>query len=286
LTLNFVFNIFPSLLAMSNSPSSSRNSSSSPSHSPDPDNDHIDVTNIENASPFDLDSLEDALIGEDSPDQNEVLLRLNQYADPTTQADIDYNDLPISNISLVKLQRIFEEKKVAAALSNLKKRLNIEINPILREKPTDPLLCWNASGHFLDFLLIVPSVAGMQAVLPNLDHDNRYCFKINFSRQFVEWRSHFGKLGFDPNGRMLHIGQWNTDSIWMAWVPNSFFEKDSADVPAGYKTGSSLLSKKHYRMIMYFFAFLFNKMAFKDITLRTPYPNLKDDTIIGYTNLM
>jgi hypothetical protein len=61
-------------------------------------------------------------------------------------------------------------------------------------------------------------------------------------------------LGFDPAGRMLHIGKSNDEDVFLAMAPNEFLRGRSPPVAPGRSSASSLMSKQHYRQILMLFA--------------------------------
>ncbi|KAM6502321.1 hypothetical protein JOM56_002298 [Amanita muscaria] len=79
-----------------------------------------------------------------------------------------------------------------------------------------------------------------------------------YMRRNRRFSAKFAKLGFDPTGCMVWIGQSSTrEDTWLGWVPNDWEEAE--DVPTGTGKEDTTMSQKHYRIAVMFLAEMLNR---------------------------
>jgi hypothetical protein len=175
------------------------------------------------------------------------------------------------------------------AMQYLNSRSKIRIDSSLQYNNHDDLLLWGMREHRLDYILTVSGSIGLWATTPNVDIDHTFNLALDLKKPFRDYKGKYGKLGFDPKGRMLYIGKCRNDDVWLAMAPWSFIDGTDEDVPAGHVTGDTRLSTRHYRMIVFFFAYILQSIRDKGFTCDDPYGvSLTDPEpcFTIYTNIM
>lgn len=224
--------------------------------------------------------------------QDELLLGILQGSQiPMQERDL-FQKLPQSSVRLSELRDIFNRKQPLKAIRLLEHRSRIHLDSKLIIKPEDDMLLWDMRHHHLDFAMMVSGEIGLWATIPNVDTDHTFSFKLNLSQPQRVFKNKYGKLGFDPKGRMLYIGQCRNDNVWLAFCPWATLDKAADDVEAGYCTGDTRLSTAHYRMAIMFLAKALSALpdrgytldADYDVDLSGPSPDFFLTTNIMYVN--
>ena len=120
---------------------------------------------------------------------------------------------------------------------------------------TDDRVGWSIRNHYLDFILTVSSELGLWAAVPKYA-DHHFTFELDLQTPIRAFRAKYGKLGFDPKGRMLYIGRANCEDVYLAFCPKSFLDDphSAEEVDLRKCTGETALSPKHYRMAVLYIA--------------------------------
>lgn len=181
---------------------------------------------------------------------------------------------PPTPLKLSMLQNQYEQGKEHLAMLRLKRRHKVEVDGTFLHNIEDPDLAWGATDHYLDFILLVSSKQGLHALLPRSVSDHSYTFVLDVHQPHRLWRVRHAELGFNPTGRMLYLGTYFQEEIWLAMVPRSFTDEDSNEDPdmtplCGRTTS---LSERHYCMLIAFLATQLQLDGFKDIVVRDRYP--------------
>lgn len=221
--------------------------------------------------PFDLRIVPDNLEADDGLSQSvaheAVLLAQKEDA----EEDARFFEQPISSITLEYLKGLYESKNAVAALKLLSRRMRIDYNrPNVVTDADSPDISWTIERHFIDMLVCVGNGIGLGVVLPNQTVYSFYSIKFDFSQDRKEFKAKNVKLGFDPSGAMLWVGNMppSWDDIWIAWIPQEE-EEGAAD-----KGLSTCLSERHYRMAVMFFAYVLRQIRIRDILVHEQYPDL------------
>jgi hypothetical protein len=110
----------------------------------------------------------------------------------------------------------------------------------------------------IDYHLTVGSCIGLAALLPNTRSDHSFSFEMELQKPHTSFKPKHAMLGFDPAGSMLYIGRRLGDDVFLAMAPNLFLRGHTHPCAAGHSSGSSLMSRRHYRqvlmMVVYFLA--------------------------------
>lgn len=228
-----------------------------------------EVRNLE--QPFDLGVIPDNLEAEDGLSQSVVLEAVLLAQKGDGEEDARFFEQPVVSASLKYLKGIYESKNTAAALKLLARRVRVDYNrPETVTATNSPNISWTVERHFIDMLVCVGNRIGLGAVLPNQTVNSFYAIKFDFSRKGKEFKAKNVKLGFDPSGSMLWVGNMppSGDDIWIAWIPQE--EEEGVEG----KGLSTCLSERHYRMAVMFFAYVLRKILFRDITVHDQYPDI------------
>ena len=234
--------------------------------------------------PFDLSVVPANLQVDDAPSQSVALEAVLLAHKADEDEDACFFEQPVVSTSLNYFKRIYDRNDTVAATKLLTRRLRIDFdNPEFVTPPDSQNVSWNVERHFIDMLVFVGNDIGLGAMLPNQRVNSFYTIKVMFTHKNKEFKAKNIKLGFDPAHSMLWIGHMpSSDDIWIAWIPKT------EQQPGTNKTGASTcLSQRHYRITVMFFAFVLNKIAFRDIVVHDPYPDLSDElSFKSATNLL
>jgi hypothetical protein len=229
-----------------------------------------------NIAPFDVTEEASSLTGTDCVPQDQVQASLLHLARDDDRNS--YHQQPVYKIRLSRLAKIFETSKVSAALALLNKRLDLQIDDVYTAQSKDPMLSWNADQNFIDFFTCVSAGIGLDAFQPNDVTVHNYEFAFNVRQPIRRFRSKYAMLGFDPVGAILWIGRSPmAEDVWIAMAPLTALKIDCPMVPAGTCSGSTQMSPRHYRILIFFLFSMLRKALCPGIFIDTTYPNL--DTV-------
>ena len=249
-------------------------------------------TNVPNSIlqdlPFCLEDLPQHLLTDDPIDQDELLYNLYRVSDPNQTFEHAFETLPIRRLNVTAFERQYKNKVSGQAVSSLRTRTQVVLGKDSIYKHDSSNIELSCSNHFLNFFMAVSSNIGLAAVLPNLQVDHTWTLKLDLNQPFRQWRTNYGKLGFDSAGRMLYAGQKGQESVWFAFAPIAFVENRLEDVPPGQQNkGSSTLHPLRYRRFMMFLNYCLHKMAYEDLTLTTTYPDVSSNAAAGvHSNIL
>ncbi|KAG1803891.1 uncharacterized protein HD556DRAFT_1303877 [Suillus plorans] len=214
------------------------------------------------ASPFNLDE-------EDPLQQREVFDGIFLAREGQDNTSPTWEQTPICNMLLSAFERLFCRKDKSSAATSLLRRTNLCIDPQFTYASDDSRLLWDASRHFLDFVLVVSGTLGLDAFLPNTISDHTFTF-----------RPKFGKLGFNPTGSMMAIGNGSACKLWLGFCPLANVEDlsvaDEAPLLNEKKHGDTRLSSRHFRMAVMFMAYALAKIPTMPIHLMHTYGTDED----------
>ncbi|KAG1853395.1 hypothetical protein F4604DRAFT_1933291 [Suillus subluteus] len=232
------------------------------------------------ASPFNLDEVPLAVESEDPLQQREVFDSIFLAREGQDSTGPTWEQTPICNMSLSSFERLFRRKDKASAASSLLRRTNLRIDPQFTFASDDGRLLWDASRHFLDFVLVVSGAIGLDAFLPNTISDHTFTVTLDFRLQTKQFKPKFGKLGFDPTGSMMAIGNGGACELWLAFCPLVNVEDisvaDEAPLLNEKKHGDTRLSSRHFRMAVMFIAYALGKIPNMHIHLMHTYGTDED----------
>ena len=171
----------------------------------------------------------------------------------------------------MEIKETFMRRQTSKAINQLNARCKIKIDREMQIPNNDQNIYWGLREHRLDYLLTVSAEIGLWAATPNVNTDHNYILSMELNKPYRDFKGKYGKLGFDPKGRILHIGKSKNNDVWLAMAPLSFFDESEETAPAGHVTGDTRLSTKHYRMIVIFFAYLLSKLNDRGFTCLDMY---------------
>jgi hypothetical protein len=239
--------------------------------------------------PVDIDAIAAALEVDDACAQDDVLRSIFQSSViPEGERD-PYEALATHSIRLSRLKEIYLKKQATQAINYLNLRSKIKIDPNMQFSSNDNSLFWDLREHRLDFLMTVSASLGLWAATPNVNVDHNFTLELDLKKPYRDFKGKYGKLGFDPKGRILFIGKSRNDDVWLAMAPWSFFDDSADNLPAGYLTGDTRMSTKHYRMVVMFFGFLLSQLPDRGFTCIDKYGvdlSVPDPNFFLYTNIL
>jgi hypothetical protein len=190
---------------------------------------------------------------DDRVHQNKVLENIigTTLHDPTYVDPFD--ETPVYKLRLSKLQQYYEAKdpRVYNLLSG---RHKISIDNHFKLDFGKGEILMDTSQTMIDYQLVVANSIGFDILLPNADNGPRFDFDMDLKRQQKHFKGKHGMVGFDTKGRMLYLGKANNEEVYLAMAPNEFLGAHFEPCTAGYSTGSSVMSRRHYRQMVMMFA--------------------------------
>ena len=149
----------------------------------------------------------------------------------------------------LKLSRLkeFYTKKDKNVVSLLAARRKVVIDEEFLLKMGVGQILMETDSSMIDYHLTVGNRLGFSPLLPNVQSDPQFSFELNLKGQIREFKGKNAMLGFDPAGRMLYVGRCRNEDVFLAMAPNQFLKGYYRPTRAGYSTGSSQMSKRHYR---------------------------------------
>ncbi|KAG2080366.1 hypothetical protein BD769DRAFT_1685099 [Suillus cothurnatus] len=231
---------------------------------------------ITGPSPFNLDDIPVVQeVDEDDAVPQEAIfdgLFLHQEGAPSDGPT--WEQTPVSTVNLSSVERMFRVNDRSSAIKLLHRRVNLVLDTDLKLASDDPTLLWQGSKHFLDFILVVSGKIGLQAFLPKTISDHNFSVTLNLRLQCREFRPKFGKLGFDPTGSMMAIGDGQSAELWLGFSPVANVEDINIanDSPLlSEKHGDTRLSSVHYRIGVMFLACCLSQIPSMPVHVMYPY---------------
>jgi hypothetical protein len=184
-------------------------------------------------------------------------------------------------IKLSKLKAFYDNKDTNV-LSLLATRHEVVIDDGFRLKMGAGQIRMNTRSSMIDYHLTVANCVGFSPLLPNLLADHHFCFDLNLKLPIKDFKVKNAMLGFDPAGCMLYLGHCRNEDVFLAMVPNEFLQGHFTPTRPGYSTGSSVMSRRHYRqtvmMLAHFLAMIeelpyLNTSPVYELSLDSEHPN-------------
>jgi len=209
-------------------------------------------------------------------------------------ADLDpFEEKSVYKLRLSKLQKLYENRdpQVVDLLLN---RHKIVIDKHFRLEFGKREILLDTSQTMIDYQLVVANSIGFEILLPNAASDHRFCFNMDLKKPNKLFKGKHGMVGFDTKARMLYLGRANNEDVYLAMAPNEFLRGHSEMKPAGYSTGPSVMSRRHYRqivMMLAHFLSLIPQLAYitngevYDQDLEREKPRWSDMTNIMYVHI-
>jgi hypothetical protein len=200
-------------------------------------------------------------------EQFEVLNHINATTinDP---AEIDaFNQKRVYNLKLSHLRRFYENRD-PNVLNLLQRRNRVVIDNNLLLTFGQGQILMNTKKTMLDYQLTVANCMGFATLLPNAANAHWFFFNMDLQKPYKEFRGKHAMVGFDTKGRLLYLGRSKNEDVYLAMAPTEFLLANFVPCHAGYSTGSSTMSQRHYRQIVMMLAhFLANipELAYSNI---------------------
>lgn len=152
---------------------------------------------------------------------------------------------------VLKLSRLkeFYERKDKNVLSLLASRHNVVIDEEFKLQKGVGQIRMDTTSSKIDYHLTVGNCLGFSPLLPNLQSDIGFCFELDMKGQIREFKGKNAMLGFDPARKMLYVGRCRNENVFLAMAPNEFLRGHYQPTRAGYSTGPSMMSRRHYRQV-------------------------------------
>ncbi|KAI6009799.1 hypothetical protein EDC04DRAFT_2610529 [Pisolithus marmoratus] len=245
-------------------------------------------------TPFDVAEVPRQLAMGDPHAQVNIHLALYPTQGPADDEYVHlFNIHRMKHISLRALRHLHDNQRAMSAITLLSKRHQLRLDNEDRvDVMANPNLVPRLAPHYLDYTLYVGSRHGLDAALPNVDIDHNWTAKLQLSMANRFWPDNaINSLPFDPKGRMMYIGTRLDDQMWIAMVPNKFFDlqdpENTREKLPVLTHKHPVVEPKHARTMVMFIAHVLADMRFEDIHCIRPYPEpLTWDTIRDSTEIL
>jgi hypothetical protein len=209
------------------------------------------------------------------PGDHVVQSELLQHIIGTTLSDPanidDFNNRKVYKIRLSTLKEFYDEKD-GRVLSYLPGRHTIHIDSKYRLELGTGQISMDTSTTMLDFQLTVAKQMGFGPLLPNAANAHMFSFDMDLKRATHQFHGKHSMIGFDTKGSILYIGQAMNVDVYLAMAPNAFLNGSAPACHAGYSTGPSTMTTRHYRQIVMMISHFLEKVADRAYyTLGDPY---------------
>ena len=164
----------------------------------------------------------------------------------TLPSTVEFHNMRPRDLNLSRLKEFYtkKDKNVVSLLAN---RHNVIIDDDFKLKSGVGQIRMDTMSSMIDYHLTVGNCLGLSPLLPNVQSDPQFSFELDLKGQIREFKAKNAMLGFDPAGCMLYIGRCRNENVYLAMVPNEFLEGHFMPTRAGYASGPSLMSQRHYR---------------------------------------
>lgn len=191
--------------------------------------------------------------------QSEVLQELIGTSNRNRSTLDEFNGTRVNKLKLSLLKSLYE-KGDKNAVNLLKYRHNIHIDEKFRLPFGRGQVLMNPDISMIDYHLAVANRMGLSPLLPNARSAHRFEFALDLTKPYFAFKGKHAMLGFDPAGRMLHIGRCTNEDVFLAMAPNVFLRGEAEPFPAGHSSGSPHMSKRHYRQMVMMMAYFLGKL--------------------------
>ncbi|KAM6489215.1 hypothetical protein JOM56_015385 [Amanita muscaria] len=231
---------------------------------------------------FDVAQPPDHMETEDQPDQQITLTAaLSAAAAAATESHAErFHAQAKHSQRLEYFAAMYEKDDNRSAIQSLLQHHEVTITDSnLIVNALNDQLAWHLVSHYLNLQICVGAGLGLAAMLPNITMHHTMEFWLDLKQQAWRFGAKYAKLGFDPTGCMLWIGRSSTgEDTWLAWVRNESLWDEAEDIPPASGKEGTVMSKKHYRMVVMFLAEMLTKINHQDVIVTNPYPDIEDDT--------
>ena len=208
-----------------------------------------------------------------------------------------FHDQNVKQVKLSTLRTDFEKERTRTAIQRLRSRHTVSVDEELLHKKNDGGLAWSAREHFLDYYLLIPARRGLDVLLPMSQGDPSYVFKLDLHKRHKQWQARYGDLEFDPTGRMLYIGTYGQEEVWLAMVPRMFLDEEMIEeegelagarrVIERLEGSTTSMSEGNYSLMVMYLAYQLKRQGYRDIYPREDYSeNLSVARVRQVTNLL
>jgi hypothetical protein len=160
-----------------------------------------------------------------------------------------FNNMPQNRLKLSALRSLYNARD-KRAVNLLSTRHTVQIDEEFKVPLGTGQAKINTDQSMIDYRLTVANSIGFSALLPNAVSSINFCFTMDLQRPYTSFKGKHATLGFDPAGSMLYIGRRNDEDVFLAMAPDAFLRGETEPCPAGFTSGSPVMSKRHYRQMV------------------------------------
>lgn len=173
----------------------------------------------------------------------------------------EFDNFPVKDLTLHRLRNDYSTQNARMAMTRLRGRSRLVIQADDKIDPVFPMYGWRNNIHRIDSFTVIPKYFGLTAIIPNVALDHNYSFDFTLSQRHKIWQGKYIDLGFNPKGRMLHIGRAQGQNVWLAMVPAEFWGQvsRSQDYDEDQNESSTIVPTDRYRKICFLMSFLLTR---------------------------
>jgi hypothetical protein len=204
---------------------------------------------------------------EDALDQSAILTEIIGNGYPNQTYEDRFNNMLQGRLKLSAL-KYWYDKREKNSVNILSARRAIQIDEEFKVPLGNGQVLMNTDECMIDYHLTVAKGVGFASILPNARSCHRFGFDVDLRKPYFSFKGKHAMLGFDPAGAMLYIGRSSDEDVFLAMAPNEFIRGRAEPCPPGHSSGSTVMSRRHYRqtvMMLAHFLALIPQLAFFNI---------------------
>lgn len=222
--------------------------------------------------PFDQTSVPATLEVDDPVSPSALIRHVCDDAGNSDHSQAEYDQLPVSRLSMSSCRRMYEQKRERAAITTLQKKMKLYLDDNMQVSPDSPDVVFFADSHFLDYMMCIPLTMGFDAIIPSLP-TRRHTFNLTFARRHWEFpQADKLDLGFDPSGRMMCIGTCENEDVWLAMVPISDIGNTPNREDITITKESTRMGALEARVVISMLTFYLRRIRFSNVAMTESYP--------------
>jgi hypothetical protein len=201
--------------------------------------------------------------------------------------------VPLRKLKLSALQRNYEKKEKYTALTHLKERAFIEVDPQYKHPndgrnvtATGPIRM-DVNEFYLDFVMYTSRYLGLGAIIPNTEAHHNWTFTLSIKDQHHNFSPKHGLIGFDTTGKMIYLGRCQQETVWIAFAPDAFVNSQSDHLPPDKTFPAPKVTGLQHRKFCLFMAKCLADLNIGGVYCSNPHADVSDGQAFDLsTNLL
>ncbi|KAI0360240.1 hypothetical protein OH77DRAFT_1444810 [Trametes cingulata] len=218
------------------------------------------------------------MVADDGVDQEEITRSIEEEMLHQSRSARAYEDAMMHTLYLSELEEIHKGAKYKKAMDIAARKNRLVIDDKYKVDPFDPNIMWMMPGVYVDHRLIIARELGFDVLLPNIDrpggqYDHTWQFTIDMKKQHHQFGGDQRMFGCDMAGRMLRIGQTQSDEdVWLCLVPNDSFDYPVDPHKVVLSKKSTVMNSQLSLVMIASVLYALHTARIQDIRLTQDYP--------------